>query len=137
MLRITTLSLLGALALAGAGCNTADASPAPRAERRARPAQAAEARAEVERVSGARAHQLVDEGAQLLDVRTPGEFASGHPDPAMNIPVDQVDARLAELDRTRPVVVYCQSGRRSAAAAEVLTAAGYTVYDLGGVARWQ
>lgn len=137
MLRITTVSILGALALAGTGCNTADASPAPRAERRARPAQAAEARAEVERVSGARAHQLVDEGAQLVDVRTPGEYAAGHPDPAVNIPVNEVGARLSEIDRARPVVVYCHSGRRSAAAAEVLAAAGYTVYDMGGVSSWQ
>lgn len=136
--------LVAALALGGAltGCGTADAEPRARSSRssaEARPSQGPPARAEreVERVSGARAHELVDQGAALLDVRTPGEFASGHPDPAVNIPVNEVERRLAELDRDRPVVVYCQSGRRSAAAAEVLAAAGYTVYDMGGVASWR
>jgi rhodanese-related sulfurtransferase len=124
-------ALLGALTLAGAGCSTADASPNPRGE------EARRAGAHVEQVSGTRARQLVDEGAQLVDVRTPREFASGHPAPARNIPVDQIGARLAELDRARPVVVYCHSGRRSAAAAEVLTAAGFTVYDMGSASSWR
>jgi phage shock protein E len=139
---LVTLALgsaaLGSAALAG--CNTADAEPPARrahaAATEGRPTRAAQGR-EVERVTGARAHELVDQGAALLDVRTPGEFASGHPGPAVNIPVNEVGGRLAELDRSRPVVVYCQSGRRSAAAAGVLTAAGYTVYDMGGVASWQ
>lgn len=140
-----SFALLAALALgsvAVTGCNTADAEPRARASRsstEARPSQDRPSRDEheVERVSGARARELVEQGAALLDVRTPGEFASGHPDPASNIPVNEVERRLAELDRDRPVVVYCQSGRRSAAAAEVLAAAGYTVYDMGGVASWQ
>jgi rhodanese-related sulfurtransferase len=83
-----------------------------------------------------RAAALVASGATLLDVRTPGEFASGHPEAAVNVPVDEVASRLAEIDRARPVVVYCAAGVRSARAAEVLRAQGYEVHDLGTVGRW-
>jgi rhodanese-related sulfurtransferase len=84
----------------------------------------------------AEAHRLVSEGATLLDVRTPAEFSSHHVEGALNVPVDQVGARLSEIPRERPVVVYCRSGGRSARAAEELRAAGYTVHDLGGIAAW-
>jgi rhodanese-related sulfurtransferase len=84
-----------------------------------------------------RAAELVAGGATLLDVRTPGEFASGHPSAAVNVPVDEVASRLSEIDRTQPVVVYCAAGVRSARAADVLRAAGYEVHDLGTVERWR
>ncbi|MEZ4236612.1 MAG: rhodanese-like domain-containing protein [Myxococcota bacterium] len=86
----------------------------------------------------AEAHRLVEGGALLVDVRTPGEFAAGHLDGAVNIPVDQLKARLRELpDKQRPVVVYCRSGARSAAAAGTLKAAGYAqVEDLGAMRNW-
>ncbi len=122
--------VLAGAALAGTGCDTADAAPREHREAPSGPTTA------VEQVSGARARELVEAGASLVDVRTPGEFASGHPEAAVNIPVNQVGARLSEIDRSRPVVVYCQSGRRSAAAAEVLAAAGYQVHDMGAVASW-
>jgi phage shock protein E len=90
------------------------------------------------RVSAADAHQLVAEGARLLDVRSPGEFASGHLDGALNIPVDTLDRRLGEVgEKDVPVVVYCRSGARSAQAARVLRAAGFEkVSDLGAMSRW-
>ena len=90
------------------------------------------------KVSSQQAHALVDGGALLLDVRTPGEFASGHIDGAVNIPVQDLANRLGEIkDKQRDIVVYCRSGGRSAQAKQVLSANGYTaVHDLGGMGRW-
>ena len=73
----------------------------------------------------------------LLDVRTPDEFASGHIADAVNISVETLGGRLAEVPKDQPVVVYCRTGRRSAEAAAILREAGYTsVYDLGGIQAW-
>lgn len=66
--------------------------------------------------------------AVVVDVRTPGEFAEGHLDGAVNIDVQATDfaARAAELPVDAPVVVYCRSGNRSAAAVAVLRDLGFT-----------
>lgn len=61
----------------------------------------------------------------VLDVRTPQEFAAGHVPGAVNVPYDQVGARLAEIPRDKDVVIYCRTGRRTGLAAEVLGANGY------------
>lgn len=84
------------------------------------------------------AHRLVESGALLVDVRSPGEYAAGHVEGAVNIPVGELGGRLGELpDRGRAVVVYCASGMRSAAAKKVLMNAGFTtVLDLGPMSRW-
>jgi rhodanese-related sulfurtransferase len=89
-------------------------------------------------VSPAQARQLVHEGALLLDVRTPEEFASGHLPAAVNIPVQELERRIGELERTdRPIVLYCRSGNRSSRAAGILKSAGYAaVHDLGAMSRW-
>lgn len=62
----------------------------------------------------------------LVDVRTPAEFAAGHIPGAVNIPVDEVAARLDEFRAfgDREIVLYCRSGRRAGQAAEALSAAG-------------
>ena len=74
----------------------------------------------------------------LLDVRTPEEFASGHLEGAANINVQELARRLSEIPRDQPVVLYCRSGNRSAQAAQMLQAAGFTsVYDLGGIIAWE
>jgi rhodanese-related sulfurtransferase len=90
-------------------------------------------------ISGAEAQRLVAAGARLVDVRSPGEFASGHLPGAVNIPVGEVGRRTGELgppDTT--VVVYCASGMRSAAAASALRKQGFkAVHNLGGLGRWQ
>lgn len=73
----------------------------------------------------------------LIDVRTPEEFASGHIDGAVNIPVDALQSRLNEVPDDQPIVVYCRSGNRSATASQILSQAGYThIYDLGGLNTW-
>jgi rhodanese-related sulfurtransferase len=88
------------------------------------------------RVSGTEARALVGQGAALVDVRSPAEFASGHVPGSRNIPLDQLPSRLGELDATKPVVVCCLSGGRSARAAGVLRQAGLTVHDLGPWSAW-
>ena len=78
--------------------------------------------------------QLLERGSNardpvvVLDVRTVDEFAAGHVPGARNVPHDQVEARLAELDELRDldVVVYCRSGRRTQFALGVLRAHGFT-----------
>ncbi|MEL6182207.1 MAG: rhodanese-like domain-containing protein [Myxococcota bacterium] len=87
-------------------------------------------------IDGDRARALVADGAVLLDVRTPGEFASGHLDHAINIPLQQLQKRHSEVPQG-PVVLYCQSGIRSARAAAVLHSAGREeIYDLGRMSSW-
>jgi phage shock protein E len=77
-------------------------------------------------VSGPEARQLVQAGARLVDVRTPGEFAAGHIPGAINIPLQQLDSRLGELQpMDSAVVVYCRSGHRSGNAARRLKTAGF------------
>ncbi len=56
----------------------------------------------------------------LLDVRTPEEFARGHYPGAINLPVDDLEFRFAELPPNRPVLVYCAAGRRAARAQTIL-----------------
>lgn len=86
--------------------------------------------------SAEQAHTLVEGGATLLDVRTPGEYAAGHLDGALNIPVQQLGSRIDEVSHDAPVVVYCQSGGRSASAARFLSSSGYEVLDLGAMSNW-
>ena len=89
------------------------------------------------RVTGAQARDLVSAGAQLVDVRTPAEFAGGHHPGAVNIPVGALPARLGELDPATPVVVYCRSGGRSANAGSLLVKADFeAVHDLGPMQAW-
>ena len=92
----------------------------------------------VGKTSSADARALVASGAVLLDVRSPAEFSSGHLDGAINVPVDQLPNRTSEVGpKERPVVVYCRSGARSARAAGILRAAGFSkVEDLGAMSRW-
>lgn len=90
-------------------------------------------------IDGATAQRMVVEGAHLVDVRSVQEFAQGHIDGALNVPVDQVERRLAEVGSPSDVIVlYCRSGARSAAAAGLLRRRGYgQVYDLGPMSAWQ
>lgn len=78
---------------------------------------------------------------QLLDVRTPDEYAEGHIAGAVLVDVNESDFEekaVAVLDASRPVALYCRSGRRSARAASLLAARGYKVTNLkGGVIAWQ
>jgi len=87
-------------------------------------------------VTSGEAHALVEHGATLLDVRTQAEWDGRHLPGARLIPLSELEARMSEIPRDHPVVVYCQSGGRSAQAATMLGAAGYDVHDLGGIDAW-
>ena len=87
--------------------------------------------------------QYPDGGLTILDVRTPGEFASGHAPGALHIPVSQLAERIAEVP-AGPVLIVCRSGRRAQNAAITLLRSGrspeglwflsgYTDYSGGGV----
>lgn len=79
--------------------------------------------------------------AMVLDVRDAGQYAQGHLPRARNIPVKELEGRLTEIERHRnkPVIVTCDAGTRSAAAAAILKKAGFTeVLTLeGGLAAWR
>lgn len=62
----------------------------------------------------------------FLDVRTEGEFADGHVPGAINIPVQVLADRLAEVPKNKRIYVYCRSGKRSTAASKILAQAGFT-----------
>lgn len=74
---------------------------------------------------------------QVLDVRGPDEHADWHIPGAVNVPLDELPARLGELDRDRPVVVVCTRGVRSAEAAELVRRSGLEATSLdGGMLAW-
>lgn len=73
-----------------------------------------------------------DGSVTLLDVRSPGEFAGGHIEGAVNIPLDELRSRLSELDAAKPVYVNCFSGMRSYVACRILTGNGFDCYNLSG-----
>ncbi|MFH2007984.1 MAG: rhodanese-like domain-containing protein [bacterium] len=79
----------------------------------------------------------VPAGALVVDVRTPGEFSSGHYDGAVNIPLSQLRGRQGELGgKDRHIIVYCRSGSRSSYAKRFLDQAGFTrVEDGGGLSQ--
>jgi rhodanese-related sulfurtransferase/peroxiredoxin len=85
--------------------------------------------------------QLKGGKMQLLDVRTPAEFAAGHLAGALNINMqDKQFSDLSEslLDKAQPVYVYCRSGHRSMMAATELVKSGFSVVNMkGGILAWQ
>lgn len=74
------------------------------------------------------------ENAVFLDVRTPAEFGDGHVDGALLIPVDELEARIGELDALRDerIVLYCRTGRRSGIAMDLLRQHGFTQLENAG-----
>jgi phage shock protein E len=72
-----------------------------------------------------RVPELKREGAQLVDVRSTGEYAGGHAPDSINVPLPELDARAGELDPNRWVVVACASGTRSAMATRRLRRLGF------------
>lgn len=85
-------------------------------------------------ISAEQCSALLARGAQVVDVRTPGEFRGGHLESSKNIPLDDLQARSGELDRARPVVLCCASGSRSAMAVALLRRLGFT--DVHNAGPW-
>ncbi|MBU1214315.1 MAG: rhodanese-like domain-containing protein [Gammaproteobacteria bacterium] len=86
------------------------------------------------------AQNMTQQGALLLDVREPSEYAAVHAVDAKLMPLGQVGLRLKELEawKDKPVAVICRSGRRSAQAVSILQEAGFTqvVNVQGGTSAW-
>lgn len=78
---------------------------------------------------------LIKEGAFLVDVRTPAEFAGGHVQKSVNIPLDQVANQLAKFKGKNHIIVFCQSGNRSGQAKSILERNGFTNVTNGGTWR--
>lgn len=118
-----TAALIGAAALL-TGCSSSSSSSAVTTEP---PAEFASA--------------VAQPGTVVVDVRTPGEYAAGHVDGAVNIDVESADfdTQIAALPKDSTYAVYCHSGRRSALASDQMAAAGFTsVVNLqGGMADLQ
>ena len=75
---------------------------------------------------------LVKNGAMILDVRTPGEFRSGHIKGSINIPLDQISSQLSKIDKSKVVITCCASGMRSASAKSILKSKGFSEVHNGG-----
>ena len=78
---------------------------------------------------------IISKGAFLVDVRTPAEFAEGHVNGSVNIPLDQVQNQLAKFKNKENIVVFCRSGNRSSQAKSILEQNGFTNVTNGGT--WQ
>ena len=78
--------------------------------------------------------EVVSRGGQIIDVRTPEEYKSGHVFNSKNIPLQQLQKEVKGLDMKKPIITCCASGMRSASAANILSGKGYEVYNGGG---WQ
>lgn len=76
--------------------------------------------------------EVIDEGAFLVDVRSPGEFAQGHVKGSVNIPLDTVQSQLAQFKDKKNIVVFCRSGNRSGQAKVVLEQNGFSNVVNGG-----
>jgi rhodanese-related sulfurtransferase len=119
--------LFVAVVLGIAACSRSTPEPEPTPAQVATPSKAPET-----------ARTLIAEGAVVLDVRTPEEFTADHLKQATNIPIEEFAQRIAEVDqltggdKTRPLVVYCASGKRSSKAKQQLEAAGYVRVVNGG-----
>ena len=89
-------------------------------------------------VSRAEAREMIAAGAQLVDVRADHEWEAGHLPGAVHIALPELPARAAEIDKDRPVVVYCRTGNRSEMATVALAEAGYDVAKLAeGATGWE
>lgn len=92
-------------------------------------------------IKTAKLERKLDKAIQLIDVRKPDEFENGHLKGAININVlsDDFIYKIQNLDKSKKVYVYCQSGKRSAKAAKILSENGFRkIMDLeGGYLNWQ
>jgi rhodanese-related sulfurtransferase len=76
--------------------------------------------------------ELVKSGAQIIDVRTPAEYKSGHIRGSVNIPLQTISSQLGRIKKDKPVITCCASGMRSASAKSILKSNGYEDVHNGG-----
>ena len=83
------------------------------------------------------AKEMLDDGAQLVDVREQYEWDEGRIAGARHIELERLAAQAATIDKDRPVIFQCRLGARSAMAAQAFRAAGYDAYNVtGGIEAW-
>ena len=85
------------------------------------------------RLSPAEATEVVQnlqDDLVILDVRTPGEFAEGHAEGALLIPLEELASRADDIPEEKPVLILCRSGRRAAAAFDILARAGRNMEEV-------
>ena len=88
-------------------------------------------------VSREEAQQMIDAGAQLVDVRADHEWDAGRIPGAVHLPLAELAERAGEIERDRPVVLYCRGGNRSTMATAALAEAGYDAAKLSeGIVGW-
>jgi phage shock protein E len=76
---------------------------------------------------------MLADGGIIIDVRSEGEFYSGHIEKSLNIPLGELSSKLGQFkDKNQPIITCCASGMRSAGAAKILSAKGYTNVVNGG-----
>ncbi len=119
-------------------------APACAADPPASPPPGTTARAGLPDRDPALAHKLVAEGGLLIDVRSKEEFAEKHATGAVNIPVNEIEGRMSEVeklaggDKNKAIVVYCGIGARAATAKKALVKAGFgQVTNVGGLSDWE
>lgn len=76
--------------------------------------------------------QLVKDGAIILDVRTPGEYAGGHIKGSKNIPLQSLQQNLSKIPKDKVIITCCASGMRSGSAKSILVSSGFKEVHNGG-----
>lgn len=76
--------------------------------------------------------ELIENGAQIIDVRTRGEYASGHIKGSINIPLNELSSQIKKLKKDKAIITCCASGMRSASAKAQLKALGFEEVHNGG-----
>jgi rhodanese-related sulfurtransferase len=76
--------------------------------------------------------QLVKDGAIILDVRTPGEYAGGHIKGSKNIPLQSLQQNLSKIPKDKVIITCCASGMRSGSAKSILLSSGFKEVHNGG-----
>lgn len=93
---------------------------------------------EVREVSREEARKLLDEGAQLIDVRADHEWEAGHIAGAKHVSLPELPQHIGEIEKDRSVVVYCRGGNRSSMATAALNEAGFDAVKLSeGIIGWE
>jgi rhodanese-related sulfurtransferase len=76
--------------------------------------------------------EVISGGAVILDVRTKGEFQSGHLPKSINIPIDKLSQNINKLNKNKSIITCCASGARSASARRILKSNGFEQVYNGG-----
>ena len=137
-MKMTIFASLILATLAFAGCQSAATREEAKTETKMETTQTQK---EIAQVSVTEAKKAIEDkkDAQFIDVRTVEEYAGGHAVGAKNLPLDRLEADLAELDKNKPVYVICETGRRSQKGSEILQKAGFKdIYNItGGTSEWK